>query len=109
MKGLPSIRAEGSGVIITIGSEVVPLHEEHEQGIELFVFIHNAQQIAGVLLSKDLRDNECGETRVWPSVGLWDVHTDRTYLRAGCRRSLSCSWATNSNSDGFRGSPPKSL
>lgn len=42
MKGLPSVRAGGSGVIITIGFEVVPLHEEHEQGIEFLMFIHNA-------------------------------------------------------------------
>lgn len=42
--------------MITIGFEVVPLHEKHEQGIELFVFVHDPQQITRVLLSKDLAD-----------------------------------------------------
>ena len=44
-----------SGVLITIAFEVVPLHKEHKEGIELFMFIYDTQQIAGVLLSKDLR------------------------------------------------------
>jgi len=95
--------------MITVGFEVVPLHEQHEQGIELFVFVYDTQQVAGILLSKDLADDdERGETRVWSHESR-NRRTDRTYLRAGCRRSLSCSWATNSNREGLRGSPPKSL
>lgn len=35
--------------------------------------------------------------------------TDNTYLRAGCNRSRSCSWATSSKREGFSGSPPTSL
>ena len=50
--------------MITIGFEVMPLHKQHKQGIELFVFVHDAQQVAGVLLSKDLTDDNRGETRV---------------------------------------------
>ena len=50
--------------MITIGFEIVPLHKQHKQGIELFVLVYDAQQVAGVLLSKDLTDDERGETRV---------------------------------------------
>lgn len=49
-------QASGPGiqVLITIGFEVVPLHKKHKECIELFVFVNDAQQVAGVLLSEDL-------------------------------------------------------
>ena len=43
--------------MVTIGPEIIPLHEKHKQSIELFMFVHYAQQITGILLSKDLGDN----------------------------------------------------
>lgn len=50
--------------MITISFEIMFLHEEHEQSVELFVLVYDAQQIAGILLSKDLADGERGGTRV---------------------------------------------
>ena len=42
-------------MLITIGFEVVPLHKKHKEGVELFVFVYDTQQVAGVLLGEDLR------------------------------------------------------
>lgn len=51
--------------MITISFEVVPLHKQHKQGIELFVFVYDTQQVAGILLSKDLTGGDKrGEARV---------------------------------------------
>lgn len=55
--------------MVTVGFEVVPLHEKHKQSIKLFVFVHDSQQITRVLLGKDLADNR-GGFRVWLSAQL---------------------------------------
>ena len=47
--------------MITIGFEVVLFHKKHKEGVELFVFIYDAQQMAGILLSKDLGSDEHDE------------------------------------------------
>jgi len=71
--------ARGLETMITVGFEVVPLHKKHKQGIELFVLIYDAQQVAGVLLGKDLTDNERGEARAPRSVRL-GIHAPTVHI-----------------------------
>ena len=81
----------------------MPLYKKHDHGIEFLVAIHDSDKIPGVSLCKDLdrgieANGKVGRNGV--------VLTAKTYLSAGWRRSLSCSWAMSSKRDGLRGPPP---
>jgi hypothetical protein len=83
-------------------AEVMSLDEKHDGGIEFLVAIHDFNEVSRVLLCKDLNrgiemNGKCAVT---------GVLTAKTYLSAGWRRSLSCSWAMSSKREGLRGSPP---
>ena len=78
----------------------MPLDKEHDDGIEFLVAIHDFDEISRVLLCKDLNDENS------PVRADGAVLTARTYLSAGWRRSLSCSWAMSSKREGLRGPPP---
>jgi hypothetical protein len=65
--------------------KIVPLNDEHQQGVELLEAVYYSNQVSRILLSKDLYYNEFVVYRTDYSL------TARIYLSAGCRVSRSCS------------------
>ena len=78
-------------------AQVMPFHEKHSQGIEFFVAIDDTDEVSWISLCKDLSSEIKTTCRVKQV-----VLTAKTYLSAGWRRSLSCSWAMSSKREGLR-------
>ena len=95
---------------LALRAQIMPFDEEHEHGVEFFMAVDYPQQIPGVALLKDLhRRVVVSEVTAHTPAGRFAKLTESTYFSAGCSRSLSCSCATSSKSDGFKESPPTSL
>lgn len=69
-------------------AEITSLDEKHDNCIEFLMAIHDSNEIPRILLCKDLNHGVGVNSEVRHNGG---VLTAKTYLRAGWRRSLSCS------------------